>query len=345
MDSIPKYLASFLTIILGVLMAVSLVLATVVVSSARTYHASVIEEIEAANFEESVINTCIQQAQKDGYTIEIVPQTDPTISPTTFYRVTLGYKMALPLMGHAHQSEITGYALGGARVVLVPEATYPVVVPPDDVAPLTAPLAEDSTEAPTEEQPTESPTEKPVDPIPTENPDPLPDPNLRYKVSIDPAGGLYAGKAEVSLLGELTLDEEKNLEIPTKTGYEFNGWDTNNMSCVITENLYRQGAGECVLTAKWTAKPYHVTYYSNTDPDQVIATDTVLYGQSYTTRPETAFLKPGFKLVGWSSQKNAADPSGSIVPGKTIQWDHDSDVAWYAIWQMDVNPENTAESN
>lgn len=116
MDSIPKFLTTFIVIIIGVLLCISFIISSVVVDSARTYHSSVIDQIQASNFDEAVIAECIKKAKSDRYGLTIDEVTSATSGELSFYKVTLKYSLAAPLFGKAHKGEIVGYALPGARV-------------------------------------------------------------------------------------------------------------------------------------------------------------------------------------------------------------------------------------
>lgn len=116
MDSIPKFLASIITIIIGVLLCVSFIISSVVVNSARTYHASVIEEIEASAFDEVVIEKCKVAAERDHYLLEIDNVESMESGSKGFYKVTLYYNLAAPIFGQIHTGKLVGYALAGAQI-------------------------------------------------------------------------------------------------------------------------------------------------------------------------------------------------------------------------------------
>lgn len=118
MDSIPKFMASVITIVIGVLLCISLIISGTVVNSARTYHSSVIEQIEASNFDEATIEKCKAAAKSDNYelTVEVISPSDS--DPYFFYKVTLGYNLSAPIFGNIHHGELVGYALRGAHINL-----------------------------------------------------------------------------------------------------------------------------------------------------------------------------------------------------------------------------------
>lgn len=118
MDSIPKFLASIITIIIGVLLCVSFIISAVVVNSARTYHASVIEEIEASNFDEVTIQKCVAAAERDKYYLSVDKVNNAEGGSKNFYKVTLKYNLVAPVFGKVHTGTLVGYASGGAPVVV-----------------------------------------------------------------------------------------------------------------------------------------------------------------------------------------------------------------------------------
>lgn len=101
----------------GVLLCVSFVISSVVVNSARTYHASVIEEIEASGFDEVVIQKCIEAAEQDNYGLKIEEVKSAESGVPGFYQVTLYYKLSAPIFGVVHNGEVVGYAAKGTRIV------------------------------------------------------------------------------------------------------------------------------------------------------------------------------------------------------------------------------------
>lgn len=117
MDSIPKFLVSVITIIIGVLFCISFVISSIVVHSARTYHGAIIEEIEASNFDEVTVQKCIENAEKDNYSLTIENVSTVPGENRNLYKVTLGYNLAAPIFGKTHSGTIIGYALSGIHIV------------------------------------------------------------------------------------------------------------------------------------------------------------------------------------------------------------------------------------
>lgn len=114
MDSIPKFLASLITIFMGLLICISLIISAVTVTSARTYHSSVIDQIEASDFNEAVITACKTAATEKNYGLAVEPVTNE--SGYSYYKVTLMYGLYAPLFGKIHTGTIIGYAFPGAHL-------------------------------------------------------------------------------------------------------------------------------------------------------------------------------------------------------------------------------------
>lgn len=116
MDSIPKFMASVITIIIGVVMCISFIISAVVVNSARTYHSSVIDQIEASSFEEATIEKCVKNAKDNKYALTVEKTSSPESDPTSLYKVTLNYGLYAPIFGKIHNGKLVGYALAGAKI-------------------------------------------------------------------------------------------------------------------------------------------------------------------------------------------------------------------------------------
>lgn len=109
-------MASVITIIIGVVMCISFIISAVIVNSARTYHSSVIEQIEASDFEEATIEKCVKDAENNKYILKVEKTSTPESKSTSLYKVTLNYGLYAPIFGKIHKGELVGYALAGARV-------------------------------------------------------------------------------------------------------------------------------------------------------------------------------------------------------------------------------------
>lgn len=106
---IKIYMGLFFLLLEG-LVGMGVVSAGVQTSAARDYHSDIMEEIACSNFNEGVMEACIEQAQKEGYQVKIEPivYDDDTNIQLAF--VTLDYEYAIPVLNLFSKHEIRGMA-------------------------------------------------------------------------------------------------------------------------------------------------------------------------------------------------------------------------------------------
>lgn len=71
----------------------------------------------------------------------------------------------------------------------------------------------------------------------------------QYSLTINPNGGTYAGSVATTTQ-IVDYGSQIALEVPTKMGYSFNGWDITGEATIDSNNL-TMGASDVELTAKW----------------------------------------------------------------------------------------------
>ncbi len=115
---------------------------------------------------------------------------------------------------------------------------------------------------------------------------------------------------------------------PTRTGYTFNGWYTED-TVATPYDFAAPVTGPLTLYAGWTADAYTVTWHENL-PGSGAPTVEVVNGQKLTALPEPAAA--GWVISGWNTR-----PDGT---GKTVNTDtllgsvaSGADLALYAIWE------------
>ena len=106
----------------------------------------------------------------------------------------------------------------------------------------------------------------------------------------------------------------------SRTGYRFDGW--TNGATTIALNGYFTILADSVLTAKWTAINYAISYNSDGGSDAP-ATETKQIGQSYTVG--SAVFKPGYNFTGWWNGSSLVGADAVMVMGSnnityTAQW-------------------------
>lgn len=128
-------------------------------------------------------------------------------------------------------------------------------------------------------------------------------------------------KVEGSLVG--TLPE------PTRTGYTFGGWFTDDG---IFENEFaerKMPAGGADLYAKWTANEYTITFHVNGGNalDEAEQTRTVTFDSVIGTLP--AATRTGYGFIGWFTEKDG----GTQVSADTLVTTA-ADQTLYAHWKV-----------
>ena len=131
-----------------------------------------------------------------------------------------------------------------------------------------------------------------------------------YQVTFDSAGGNEIDAAEV------TFGEEFTFEVPTRLGYTFGGWKTEDEALLTDGEGVGVGAwdiaADTALTAMWTVNTYNIEY-KNMDGALNAESNPV----SYTIEDDTIVLqdasREGYDFVGWydGEQKVTEIASGS----------------------------------
>jgi len=133
----------------------------------------------------------------------------------------------------------------------------------------------------------------------------------------------------------LTVATGSNITLPsgtglTKTGYTFDGWNTNAAG---TGTNYNVGASYTVnstvtLYAKW-ATNYTVTFNSNgATSGSAPAAQTVIAGSSITVPGAGSMSKTGYTFANWNT--NAAGTGVIWVPGDSYR--PTGNITLYAVW-------------
>ena len=127
--------------------------------------------------------------------------------------------------------------------------------------------------------------------------------------------------------------------IPTKTGYQFDGWYTAETggTKVGTAGASYTTIGNTTLYAHWNIAKYTVTYNAN-GGNGSMPTDTVTYNSSYTTRGNQ-FTREGYTFVGCNEKDDGTGVSWTSYIGKPWTWTYTKNVTLYAQWKFVVAPE------
>ena len=159
-----------------------------------------------------------------------------------------------------------------------------------------------------------------------------------WTVSYNMNGGSGSISNQTKTYGQdLTLSSTK----PTRTGYEFVGWNT---SASATTAQYQPGGkytvnSSATLYAIWKAKQVTVTFYRNQNgSDNTAATQTFTYGASGQSFSNKNWTKDGYTLLGWSENRNATDKQYSTDSGVDPNWilQKTPSVNLYAVWKANT---------
>ncbi len=157
-------------------------------------------------------------------------------------------------------------------------------------------------------------------------------------------GPMYAHQVYMVVLGQLTgpsftVSFEENggnavsditkvggsllgvLPTPTRTGYRFDGWFTDNGTFAAPYESRFVPKESITLYAKWTAESYSVSFNINGGTGETPAPITVTYGGTYGTLPKPE--RTGYGFTGWFTEAQGgtritADTQVAITAGQTL---------------------------
>ena len=148
---------------------------------------------------------------------------------------------------------------------------------------------------------------------------------VTYTVTYNANGGSGAPSAQTKTHGvDLTLSSTK----PTRTGYTFNGWNTNSSG---TGTNYASGGkytanANVTLYAKWTPVTYTVTYNANGGSGAPSA-QTKTHGVDLTLS-STKPTRTGYTFNGWNT--NSSETGTNYASGG--KYTANANVTLYAKW-------------
>lgn len=106
---IKAYMGLFF-LLLEALTGMGIVSAGVQTEAARNYHSDILEEISCSNFNRSVMNACIEQAEEAGYQVKIEPVIYDAGENIQLAAVTLEFEYAIPVLNLFSSRRIRGIA-------------------------------------------------------------------------------------------------------------------------------------------------------------------------------------------------------------------------------------------
>lgn len=103
------YLGIFFLLVTG-MVGIGVVTAGIQSANARNYHADVISEIECSNFNDTVIEACKQEAQKEGYKLKVKTMAFDALGHTKMAEIILDYEYAIPVLNLVNSHQVRGFA-------------------------------------------------------------------------------------------------------------------------------------------------------------------------------------------------------------------------------------------
>ena len=159
-----------------------------------------------------------------------------------------------------------------------------------------------------------------------------------YTISYNMNGGSGSiGNQTKNYNQDLTLSGTK----PTRTGYDFVGWNTNASATTAQYSAggkYTANSG-ATLYAIWKAKQVAVTFYRNQNgSDNTTATQTFTYGVNNQSFSNKNWSKDGHTLLGWSENRSATDKQYDAYSGVSWDWINSKspNVNLYAVWKANT---------
>lgn len=101
---------SFIVMMLNTFLCISVINASGAVAEAKEFKSDVVAEIENSNFNSNVINSCIVQAQTEGYKLQITNCIYDEQNSIKTAEVILTYKYEIPFLGIREERTTRGMA-------------------------------------------------------------------------------------------------------------------------------------------------------------------------------------------------------------------------------------------
>lgn len=109
MKSVPDLFASIFFVIIAVSLMLTYNAASVQVYEARAFEERAIDDIEASHFKEEVTKEWIEKAKSQNYEMKVIRENPYDYRPQ--YKITLTFRVSMPLIGGNRNHTLEGYAL------------------------------------------------------------------------------------------------------------------------------------------------------------------------------------------------------------------------------------------
>ncbi len=143
-----------------------------------------------------------------------------------------------------------------------------------------------------------------------------------YTLTLDANGGSLSPNTKT-----IYYEDNYNLPTPTRTGYEFLGWFTEQTDGQKVNNGNKiERAENHTLYAHWKAKTFKVTF-DNNDGTNTKSTKNVTYDDKYGDLPTLS--RDGYKFLGWYTTQTGGDKIESDSKVNITK-----DTTFYAHWEI-----------
>lgn len=110
MKHIPAAVWYFISFFILLALITGLIQAGTARTNATEYKSSIIKQIENSNFNDSVIDSCIAQAEENGYTLTIEKIVTDEVENKQIAEIVLSYTISIPVVDIEQTIETRGIA-------------------------------------------------------------------------------------------------------------------------------------------------------------------------------------------------------------------------------------------
>ena len=124
------------------------------------------------------------------------------------------------------------------------------------------------------------------------------------------------------------------LQNPTKTGYTFGGWYSDNKYTKKVITIPTGSTGNKKFYAKWTANKYHIAFRGNGSTSGTMKTvSNCNYGSTYTLKTNT-YKRTGYTFAGWNTKANGTGTTyRNAAKIKNLTTSNGRTIILYAQWK------------
>ncbi|MCQ2060056.1 MAG: InlB B-repeat-containing protein [Fibrobacter sp.] len=150
---------------------------------------------------------------------------------------------------------------------------------------------------------------------------------IEYSITYNLDGGTNAAVNPA----KYTIESETfTIADPTKTGYTFDGWFSDEeLETAATTTIAQGSTGDVVLYAKWTVNSYTATFDANGGEfgEGAVTTKSVDYDAAITATDITEPTREGYAFKGWALTSDATAAAENLGTMNSTEG-----VTIYAVW-------------